>query len=218
MKLEHGQKNEKNRRLSTEDYIKKYGGLKTAPNKSLSKSSSQHFFSDDKMSGDNRRKKRQSYDGTSSTTFDRQNKTTTPRKGSGQFGKQMSLSMKTQLTPKNISGVDPPRIGSISGKITSRSRRETSPSEFLPPMTPTRKKSAAILRSVTSVTECSTPTDNEKMYIPPRPKLLPRKHPNIHGRGRNAVIIMKTDPDYMGGTSIREDQEIMLLGDDYGEV
>lgn len=163
------------------------------------------------------KKKRQSYDGTSAMYTPRHNRVMTPRKGSNRFGKPMSFSTETPVTPKSISGGGP-RNGSTPRNTTNRSRRERSSSEFLPPVTPTRKKSAAIMRSVTSVTECSTPTENEKMYIPPRPRALPRKHSNIHGSGRNAVMIMKTNPNSMEGTTIEEAHEIMLLGDEYGEV
>jgi len=88
-----------------------------------------------------------------------------------------------------------------------------SSSQFLPPVTPTRKKTAAILRSATALTECSTPVENEKMYIPPRPRQSTKKN-----RGGNAVMIMKTTPDFMDDKTIEEAHEIMLLGDDYGEV
>ena len=208
-------KNEKNRRLSTEDYIKKYGGVKTTPNKSLPKSSSQYFFSDDsKKSGDNRKQRRQSYDGVKLTQ--RQKRATTPRNESNHFVKPVSFLTETPVTPRSLSGT---RNGSTPRNSTSRSRRDKSSSELLPPVTPTRKKSTAILRSVvTSITECSTPTENDKMYIPPRPSLMPRKHSNIHGSGGNAVMIMKTNPDFMDDTTIEEAHEIMLLGDEYGEV
>ena len=53
------------------------------------------------------------------------------------------------------------------------------------------------------------------MYIP-RPS--PRKHSGVHSRGGNAVMIMKTHPDFMDDQTIEEAHEIMLLGDDYGEV
>jgi hypothetical protein len=93
-------------------------------------------------------------------------------------------------------------------------------------MTPTRKKSGAILRSGTAVTECSTPVENDSMYIPPRPRPSPRKHSSspikhsgIYGRGGGkSVMIMKTNPDFADDKTIQEAHEIMLLGADYGEV
>jgi len=215
-------KNEKHRRLSTEDYIKKYGGLKTAPNKSLSKSQSQNFFSDDINSGD-RKPKRQSYGETSTIYMQGQMKVTTSRKGhhekpvplSTGHNKDFEIIERTPATPRSSSGGN--RSGSTPRNAT-RSRRDVSSSQFLPPVTPTRKKSVAILHSATAITECSTPVENEKMYIPPRPRSSPRKHSSIHGRGHNAVMIMKTNPDFMDDKTIEEAHEIMLLGDDYGEV
>ena len=223
-------KNEKPRRLSTQDYIKKYSGLNTAPNKSLSKSQSQHFFSDDRESG-NRRKKRQSYDGTSLAHTRRQNSATSPGKGPGRYEKPMPHSTKAQKkdceTVERLSATTPrSSLGGYRSSSTprnsSRSRRDTTSPSLLPP-TPTRKKSAAILRSTTAVTECSTPVEYEKMYIPPRPRLSPRKpsprkQTSLYGRGSKSVMIMKTTPTFMDDRTVEEAHEIMLLGDDYGEV
>lgn len=219
-------KNEKHRRLSTEDYIKKYGGLKTAPNKSLSKFQSDHFFPDNGKSG--RKKNRRSYDGMPTIQIQGQNKVKTPSNARGQYGKPMPLSTESSnskvfqviktvpATPRSSSGG-----GNRSSPVprnATRSRRDIIPSQFHPPVTPTRKKSAALLRSATALTECSTPVEDEKLHIPPRPRPSQRKHSSIHGRGGSAVMIMKTNPDFKDDKTIEEAHEIMLLGDDYGEV
>jgi hypothetical protein len=49
----------------------------------------------------------------------------------------------------------------------------------------------------------------------------PRRHSSggIHGRGgHHPVMIMKTYPEFEDGQSIQEAHEILLLGDEYGEV
>ncbi len=213
-------KNEKSKRLSTDDYIKKYSsGLKTAPNKTKSQS---HFFSEEKSPGD--KKKRQSLDG--STLYrQRQSKVTTPRNGNFEqpfslYRTDTSLGFevlgKPPATPRSSStgmrsGSRTPRNGSTprnSPTPRNRSRMEISSKHMRPP-TPTRKKAVAILHSATALTECSTPVEQDKMHIPPRPKISPRKTP---------VRIMKTTPDFMDDRTFEEAHEIMLLSDDYGEV
>jgi len=198
-------KNEKSRRLSTEDYIKKYGGLQTAPNSS-SHSRSHHFFSEDGKSKDRNRAGSPSH-------VQGQKKASTPRKRRDHHGKPISLSTKGHDFEMN--GKAPPatprsstEAGGRGNRSSSRSRRSSS--QRLPPVTPTRKKSASILRTATAVTECSTPVENDKVYIPARQS--PGKR---HG---NSVMIMKTNPDFMDDRTIEEAHEIMLLGDDYGEV
>lgn len=219
-------KNEKKNRLSTDDYIKKYGGgLKTAPNRSLSKSQSQHFFSDERNAAE-RKPNRQSQGVVSAMYTPRQSKSTTPRgEARGQYEKSgfEGSGKKPATPPRSSSGGY--RSGSTP-RNSARSRKDGSPSKFLPPMTPTRKKSGAILRSGTAVTECSTPVENDSMYIPPRPRPSPRKHSSspikhsgIYGRGGGkSVMIMKTNPDFADDKTIQEAHEIMLLGADYGEV
>eukprot|EP00751_Fragilariopsis_kerguelensis_P029475 CAMPEP_0170928470 /NCGR_PEP_ID=MMETSP0735-20130129/14164_1 /TAXON_ID=186038 /ORGANISM="Fragilariopsis kerguelensis, Strain L26-C5" /LENGTH=215 /DNA_ID=CAMNT_0011329279 /DNA_START=370 /DNA_END=1017 /DNA_ORIENTATION=- len=113
----------------------------------------------------------------------------------------VDMSGKMPVTPRSSSG------GSRSGstpRAVSRSRRDNSSSQFLPPVTPTRNRSKTILRSGTADTAML--------------RSSPRKHPNIHGRGGNRVMIMKTQSNFIDDQSMKEAHEIMLLGDDYGEV
>jgi len=204
-------------KMSTEDYIKKYGGsgMQTAPN-SESKSQTKQFFSDEGKSKN--RKSRRSNDGSLDINAQSHTKASTPRRGRAHDGKQMSLAIaglenldrrgKVPSTPRS-------RSGSTTPRDVSRSRREGSFSHMLPPVTPTRKKSAAILRSATADTECLT-MDNDKMSIPPRPS--PQKRSGTHSRGGHAVVVMKSHTDYMENNTFQEAHELMLLGDEYGEV
>jgi len=205
-------------KMSTDDYIKKYsGGLQTAP-KSQSKTQSQNFSSDDGNSKD-RKGRKQSQDGTSTSHAQSHDKASTPRRGRAHTGKPMSLSTAglenldrrgkiPPVTPRSRSGSTP--------RAVSRSRRDGSSSPFRPPVTPTRTKADAILRAATADTECST-LDMERMSIPPRPS-PPRRHTGTHSRGGKGVRILKTHADYMDDNTVQEAHEMMLLGDEYGEV
>jgi len=256
-------KNEKHR-LSTEDYIKKYVDLQTAPNRL---SESQSFFSEDGNNNNSVSSKlrRQSSEGTVPTdmqshtisrnmiprkkpmklsisgfhtdqgSFDMSGKMpVTPRSSSGgsRSGSTpravVDMSGKMPVTPRSSSGGSrsgstPRAVVDMSGKMpvtprsssggsrsgstpraVSRSRRDNSSSQFLPPVTPTRNRSKTILRSGTADTAML--------------RSSPRKHPNIHGRGGNRVMIMKTQSNFIDDQSMKEAHEIMLLGDDYGEV
>ena len=189
-------KNEKHR-LSTDDYIKKYGALQTAPNH-LSESYS--FFSDD--SSDISASRRQSSGG----------KKTAKLSISGLDTVQGGFDViGVPATPRSSSGSS--RSGSTP-RAVSRSRRGSSSSQFLPPVTPTRKRSTSILRSGTADTAGMT-VNNDTITMS---RSSPRKHPNVHGRGGNRVMVMKTQSDFMDDQSIKEAHEILLLGDDYGEV
>ena len=213
---------EKPRRLTTDDYIKKYNGLKTAPNKSLSESQSQHFFSDERSSG-TREKKRQSFDVASTLHRQRQSKVSTPREGHYDIiGSQSYEGFEVIGKPPAAPRSSPtgnrvgstPRNGSTrrngpTPRNSSTPRKSLTPRNQRPPVTPTRKKAAAISRSATAVTECSTPVEGEKMYIPPRPKNSPRK---------TQIRIMKTSPNFMDDQTFEETHDMLLLGDDYGEV
>ncbi|MGK3747957.1 MAG: hypothetical protein ACI8RD_000247 [Bacillariaceae sp.] len=184
-------KNEKHR-LSTNDYIKKYGALQTVPNRL---SESQSFFSDD---GSNiSASRRQSSDGKKPTKLSISGLDTV-QGGFDVIG--------VPATPRSRSGSTP--------RAVSRSRRGSSSSQFLPPVTPTRKRSTSILRSGTASTASMT-LNNDTITMS---RSSPRKHPNVHGRGGNRVMVMKTQSDFMDDQSIKEAHEILLLGDDYGEV
>jgi len=243
-------------RLSTEDYIKKYCNLQTAPNR-LSKSDS--FFSEESITKSvSNKSRRQSSDGMTTAnvkvpatprsrsgstpraareSFDMQIKVpSTPRSRSGSTPRaareSFDMQIKVPSTPRSRSGSSTPRTikenfemqikvpttpRSRSGstpRAVSRSRRDGSSSHLLPPVTPTRKRSTKILHSGTADTASLT-LNNDTM---PMSISSPRKHPNIHGRGGNRVMIMKTQSDFIENHSVNEAHEILLLGDDYGEV
>lgn len=202
-------------RLSTEDYIKKYGsGLQTAPN-NRSKAQSQHFFSDDGSSKD-MKPQRRSLDGISSSHSQSHNKVNPPRVGRAKSGQPMLSTVGLDNSDPNGRIPSTPRSRSGSTPRTvSRSHRDGNSSQSLPPVTPTRKKTALIMRAATADTECST-LDNENMSTPPRPSS--RRHSGIQNRGGNGVKVLKSFPDYRDDRTFVEAHEMMLLGDDYGEV
>ncbi|VEU44142.1 unnamed protein product [Pseudo-nitzschia multistriata] len=206
-------------KMSTDDYIKKYsGGLQTAAN-NKSKSQSQHFFCGAGNFND-RRGERQSYDRTLAINAKTRSKISASRNGRAQIGKPVSLST-VGLDSLDRRGVMVPstprsRSGSTTPRGVLRTCKDGVPSQFRPPVTPTMKKSAAIIRAGTADTECST-FDNEKMSIPSRPS-PPTRHYSTHSCGGKGVMIMKTNPNFMEDNKIQEAHEVMLLGDEYGEV
>ena len=145
-------------------------------------------------------------------SFDMQIKVpSTPRSRSGSstprtIKENFEMQIKVPTTPRSRSGSTP--------RAVSRSRRDGSSSHLLPPVTPTRKRSTKILHSGTADTASLT-LNNDTM---PMSISSPRKHPHIHGRGGNRVMIMKTQSDFIENHSVNEAHEILLLGDDYGEV
>jgi hypothetical protein len=189
-------KNEKKHRLGTEDYIRKYsGGLKTAPNRLSQSESSDHFFSEFGI-------KRQSSNGTLTTYTQSHTQASTPRN-------------------KTDPGSSSKRRNSSGTQISiSIGRRESYSPHFLPPVTPLSRQKGAVVpigRRGTSDTESQT-TVSDSMYS----RSSPRRHSTsggIYGRGgNNPVMIMKTYPDLEDGQSVQEAHEVLLLGDEYGEV
>jgi len=159
---------------------------------------------------------RRSLDGISSSHAQSQNKANPPRVGRAKSGKPMLSTVGLDNSDPDIRMSSTPRSRSGSTpRAVSRSRRDGNSSQFLPPVTPTRKKTSLIMRAATADTECST-LDNENMSTPPRPSS--RRHSGIHNRGGNGVKILKSYPDYTDDRTFVEAHEMMLLGDDYGEV
>ncbi|KAG7346235.1 IQ calmodulin-binding motif-containing protein [Nitzschia inconspicua] len=228
-------RSEKKHRLSTEDYIRKYsGGLKTAPNRLSQSESSDHFFTESGM-------KRQSSNGTPTTCTQSHTQVPTPQSSSGSrlssskkrnaCGTTISISVGTVNTPRATIDASPqvpstPRstTNSRSGSTprgfpsSSNRRRESSSPRYLPPVTPTSRQKHQqhhIIRRGTSETESQTTISDTYYSIS-----SPRRHSGgIHGRGgNNPVMIMKTYPELEDGESIQEAHEVLLLGDEYGEV
>ena len=216
-------KNEKKHRLSTEDYIRKYSsGMKTAPNRLSKADSSDHFFTEHGLT-------RQPSNGTH-TTFAQSHTLASDSVGSAgskrrhSSGSSMSISIGT--TPRGAYDVSP-RVPSTPRSTTnSRSgstptgfskRRESSSPRFLPPVTPNnRAKGHHLACRGTSETESQT-TMSDTIYS----RQSSRRYSGGTNRpGRtNPVMIMKTYPDLEDGQSVQgEAHEVLLLGDEYGEV
>jgi hypothetical protein len=219
-------KNEKKHRLSTEDYIRKYGsGMQTAPNRLSQSESSDHFFTEPGL-------KRQASTGTHTTVAQTHTQASTPVSYAGHghlkrrhsSGSCMSISIgattaqghhdSSPLVPSTPRSTTGSRSGSTPRGFSSR-RENSSPR--LPPVTPTsRQKGHHISRRATSETESQTTMSNT-IYS----RQSPRRHSGgIHSRGgKNPVMIMKTYPDLEDGQSVQgEAHEVLLLGDEYGEV
>ncbi|KAL3923320.1 MAG: hypothetical protein SGILL_001724 [Bacillariaceae sp.] len=224
-------KNEKKHRLSTEDYIRKYSsGLKTAPNRLTPSKPSDHFF---KEHGH----QRQPSDGTHTTFAQSHTQASTPvsnaAKGSRRrhsSGTSMSISIGAS-TPRGTFDSSPripstPRstTGSRSGSTPhafAGARREGASPRFLPPATPTSRQKGGghhISHRGTCETDSQT-TMSDTIYSRHSPS--PRRHSGaMHSRGgKTPVMIMKTYPDLEDGQSVQgEAHEVLLLGDEYGEV
>jgi len=270
-------KSEKHR-LTTEDYIRKYGGLKTTPNRVPNSNSANHFFSEGATP--QTRKKHPlngtptSYKGTGSTprsqSFSQQGNrsssvgpskrknslapinTNPPRSSSvGPSKRQNSItplsthqstlghSPRVPSTPKSTTSRSSKRSGSTPrhsastpkstrkyGSTPTSVKRSSSaptssgkhPSHFLPLPTPTgRHKGISLPFNGTCETESLT-TVNDTIYSMPSPRRHSSSATSRVHDGKNPVMILKTYPDLEDGQSLHEAHEILLLGDEYGEV
>jgi hypothetical protein len=237
-------KNEKHR-LTTEDYIRKYGGLNTAPNRVSKSGSSDHFFSEEGSgmkrqisNGTPTSQSRTQGGGTPRSHNESASSTTSSskRRSSSSGGKPMSIATGPVVT--NQGSFEPaPRVPSTPRSTTSNSRTGPSPKNFgisgkrlegssppyLPPTPNSRHhntyKGGNIARRGTCETESQT-TMSETIYS----MSSPRRHSSSYfgdGGGihrNNQIMIMKTYPELEDGQSIQEAHEMLLLGDEYGEV
>lgn len=219
-------------RLTTEDYIRKYSGMQTAPHRMFKSAEEQSFFSEDDGSTASSKMRRQSSTGTPTTYTQSHTQATTPvgergrrsAKRRGSSGAPISISVAPS-TPRGGLDIDSPRVPSTprSNSSSSNYRSMSTPRAHsgsnrdsfpkYPPVTPTREKTSSISHRGTVETESQT-TMSETTYM----RASPRIHSTVQGRGKSSVMIMKTFPDLRDGESVAEAHEILLLGDDYGEV
>lgn len=230
-------------RMTTEDYIKKYGGgggLKTAPNR-LSSSSGQtpqHFFSDD--GGAAQRNLHIVPSNGTPTAYQSQTQVMTPRSHQGSSRRKSSSgtprksSSGTPRSSRNSIGASSPGL-----PVTPRSHVSHHPQSprvptgnnhrgerhlsYPPPATPTRQKTLngrgdkfhGISRLETAETQSQT-TMSHTTYSKQSPRSRPEGH-RVHG-GPVPVMVMKTYPNFSQSLSIDEAQEVLYLGEEYGEV
>lgn len=221
--------NNDKQRMTTEDYIRKYGGLRTAPHRMANSTEVQPFFAEDESSRVTGNVRKQSSNGTPTTFTQSHTQATTTLSASA-----MEPSRRRRSTPITISldqstprgAVDEcsprvpstPRSNASSKNNISRStprahsgsNRDSLPK--YPPLTPTLAN-AHISRRGTAETENET-FMSETTYS----RASPRFQSKVKGRNNNSVMIMKTYADMVDGESVAEAHEVLLLGDDYGEV
>jgi hypothetical protein len=218
------------KKLTTEDYIKKYGGFKTAPktapNRIASGQQPKHFFSED---GTVTPRKHRSSSGTAGTPSKRLSSNGTPRSSS-----QGTTQATTPRSSSSSIGASSGLPGTPRSHVLSPSPRgqQRPPHSSYPPVTPTRQKGGVtptrqkggpsrrddrhnhISRRETAETESQT-TFSQTTFS----KASPRSRPDgqvVHGG--SSVMVMKTYPNFTQTHSIEEAQELMYLGDEYGEV
>jgi hypothetical protein len=218
--------NNDKQRLTADDYIRKYGGLRTAPHRMAKSTEAQPFFADDESSRVSGKVRRQSTNGTPTTYSQSHTQATTPLSASGveqsrrRRSTPITISMD-QSTPRGTVDEYSPRVPSTprSNTSTQNNRSRSTPRAHsgskpdslpkYPPSTPTY-----ISRRGTIETENETYM-SETTYT----RNSPRIQSTGQGRGKNnSVMIMKTYADILDGESVTEAHEVLLLGDDYGEV
>ena len=212
----------KEKRMTTEDYIKKYGGgLQTAPNR-LSSSplqSSKYFFSED--GGTNQRKlRRVPSNGTPKTprselgTLSRRTSTGTPRSHSHSKTPRNSIGSSSELPSTPRSHGYPP---SPSPKVHLGTRKASPRVPTYPSVNGRSEKQNVIIRRQTSETESETTTSNSSSSrSSPRPRTDGHRTRGVHSP--KPVMVMKTYPKYTLDPSIEESPEVLYLGGEYGEV
>lgn len=203
-RLELPIRHSREKRMSTEDYIKKYSqnasGNQTAPNR-MTKGQPQHFFSDDNSVGS--RKSR------SSTPANRRASSGTPRSAqqgplsTTPRGNYIQSKATTPRTPRSqIHQVPSPRIAVGFPPVTPKSTMKGGRQQ--------------ISRRETAETESQTTMHS---YSKASPRSRQEGHIVNHG---SPVVVMKHYPGFAQSDSI-DAQEVMYLGRDefgeeYGEV
>lgn len=201
-------------RPTAEDYIRKYGGgMKTAPNRLSKSGSGGAFFSD----------------GTH-TTFASQTQASTPQSASSgkSSRRRHSGGMSISVGPDAPQGsnapfprVPPSPRSSASPRKSRRSQssprnlpgsRRDSMSHY-PPMTPTRQKNQIASRGTID-------TESQSMMSGTTYTKSSPMHRGMHGpNNKNPVMIMRTYGDADDDQSYAaEAHEMLLLGEEYGEV
>jgi hypothetical protein len=216
----------KDNRMTTDDYIKKYG-LKTAPNRSSRNSN--HFFGEGNSSVGAH--KRQSTGSSQQSTTPRSNPGT-PNSQSGapriqqvrspRSNTQQALSPRSRSAPRSQ---QPSPRGAPNGSSRGWQQQVPSPRtpsggnspyryNFHPPAnTPPRQKTPRgkdqkylSARSVSETVDTSAS----------RSQMTPISHASPESRG--ALIMKKNYPSPAYTRSIEESQEVLYLGEEYGEV
>jgi hypothetical protein len=222
----------RDKKMTAQDYIKKYGGIQTAPNRLDSGQEPKHFFSDD-GNATPRIQKRLSSNGTPTTSSQSQTQATTPRSSVGTPSKRpksYSHGPRQGTAPRNsMGGASPRQSGTPRSHATSHShQRPPSPRiptgtprgySHYPPVTPRQKahnrrdeKQPAISRRETVETE-SQSTFTGTTFSKSSPRSRPEGH-RVHG---NPVMVMKSYPNSSPSHTFEEEHEVLYLGDEYGE-
>mmetsp|Transcript_15201 Transcript_15201/g.37501 ORF Transcript_15201/g.37501 Transcript_15201/m.37501 type:complete len:1913 (+) Transcript_15201:313-6051(+) len=206
-------------RLTTEDYIRKYGGgMKTAPNRLSKSASGGAFFSD----------------GTHTTHVSTPQSSSTAESGIGSFRRRLSGGMsisvgpaessrsivagspKVPLTPRSSASPRKSRRSQSSPKTTVPANRRDI-SSHLPPITPTgnakyHHQKPPIVSRGTIDTEIQSTMSGMSSYSRPSPRSRQFRH-------KNPVMVMRTYVEPEDGQSVAaEAHEMLLLGEEYGEV
>jgi hypothetical protein len=226
----------RDKKMTAQDYIKKYGGLQTAPNRLASGQEPKHFFSDD-GNATPRLQKRLSSNGTPTTYSQSQTQATTPRSSLGTPSKRIPTPKSHSHGPRqgstsrnSIGGSSPRQAGTPRSHATSHSHHHP-PSPRIPtgtprgyshypPVTPRQKahnrrdeKQPAISRRETVETE-SQSTFTGTTFSKSSPRSRPEGH-RVHG---SPVMVMKSYENFSPSHTFKEEHEVLYLGDEFGEV
>jgi hypothetical protein len=198
----------RDKKMTAQDYIKKYGGVQTAPNRLASGQQPKHFFSDD-GNATPRMQKRLSSNGTPTTYSQSQTQATTPRSSLGTPSKRIPTPKAHShgTTPRNSTGGASPRLPTGTPRGYSN----------YPPVTPRQnrrdEKQPAISRRETAETE-SQSTFTGTTFSKSSPRSRPEGH-RVHG---SPVMVMKSYPNFSPSHTFEEAHEVLYLGDEFGEV
>mmetsp|Transcript_107304 Transcript_107304/g.160500 ORF Transcript_107304/g.160500 Transcript_107304/m.160500 type:complete len:2227 (-) Transcript_107304:72-6752(-) len=236
------------KRMTTDDYIKKYGP-RTAPNRMPSDGQQQrHFFSEESTSGTPRQLRKSSSSNSSSHSQSHIHGST-PRSTRSSTG-----SAKVVLTPKGYHGHMPPSTprSTTGNSLPSTPRSHGMPHHgagnslpstprghgmphhgapspripsgnrqgAYPPVTPTSRHMKS--SGGNSISRRGTAeTESQTTYSHSQSSSYARPSPRSYTDHRVSgapVVVMKTVPNFTQSYSMEEAHEMLYLGDDYGEV
>jgi hypothetical protein len=208
-------------RLTTEDYIRKYGGggMKTAPNRLSKSGSGGAFFSDGThtthVSTPTSSSSSTAQSAQSAQSFTKRRHSAGMSISIGPEASQNSVqeSPRVPSTPRSNASPRKSRRSQSSPKTIPMSRRDSS--SHFPPMTPTRhhQQKPPIISRGTIDTEIQSSMSGATSYS--------RSSPRTHGqyKGKNPIMVMNTYLEPNDGQSVLEEaHEMLLLGEEYGEV
>lgn len=195
-------------RPTTEDYIRKYGGMKTAPNR-LSKSGSGGAFFSDGTQTTHVSTPQSGFSGRSA--FRRPSGSMSINIGPEVSQASMTNSPRVPSTPRSNASPRKSRHPHPSPKTLKGSRRDTL--SHYPPMTPTRQKTALASRGTIDTESQSTMSGKSARRASPRNRNV------VQSKSKNPVMIMRTYGELEDGQSVAaEAHEMLLLSEEYGEV